>query len=123
MAEWHLKDLSEALERNGWRLEAEHEGDGYRISASWELVRDGNVAIFLDFEGLDDMRTLAVDHSYACHLRGDSRIGLYFSKKGDKKSANRASWKAALKEFIDSRSHSLGTIHGSSISRKEIDKT
>jgi hypothetical protein len=103
MAEWHLKELRAALERRGWRFLTEHAGDAYRISATWEFVRDGK-SILIDFDGLtisDDMDTLPIEQSYGCCLRGKPLVSLYFSKRGEKGSSARSAWVAAVKDFSD----------------------
>lgn len=102
MAEWHLKELREALERRGWRFVAEHEGDSYSISASWEFIREANrPPLFIDFEGLDDMNTLSIDESYGCRVRGVDALGFYFGRKGTAGSSRRSNWLAELSEFVE----------------------
>jgi len=101
MADWHLNELREAFERRGWRLVAEHPGDGYRTSASWEIARSGQRSnLFLDFDGLDDMQTLPLDESYGCGVR-ESRFKLYFSRRGETGSSQRMKWTNELTNFID----------------------
>ena len=77
MASWHLDDLQSALERRGWRY-IPLAGDGYRISGTWELRRAGDDRVLhVDFDGLDDMRTLPLEESYGCSVRETGRQ-LYF---------------------------------------------
>lgn len=103
MAEWHLKELRNAIERSGWRFVAEHPGDNYSISASWEFKRgDKEPALWIDFEGLDDMRTLPIEQSYACAVRDQRTPGLYFRRKGSSDSAKREIWLKELREFAAS---------------------
>ena len=96
MAEWHLEDLRCALEKRGWLITV-HAGDDYRSSGTWELRRPRDTkAVWIDFNGLDDMRTLPVGQSYGCERRGTS-IGLYFRR------ARAADiWKRELATFLES---------------------
>ena len=99
MAEWHLNELRAALERRAWRI-AEHPGDRYGISATWEIARSGQSSnLFLDFNGLDDLQTLPLDQAYACTVR-DNRVELYFSRRGETGSPQRSKWKDDLKKFL-----------------------
>ena len=101
MADWHLKEVKLEFEKNGWRIVAEHPGDGYRVSASWEIARgQDEVGIFIDFDGLDDMKTLPIDQSYGCSIRGWRASGLYFGRKGEGKSVKRERWQKDLKQFV-----------------------
>jgi len=101
MAQWHLDQLREALERRGWRLKSETPGDGYRIAGSWAMERVGVPPgqLIIDFEGLDDMKTLPVIESYACTVRG-SRHSLYFRRKGEGASPARERWTSELSAFV-----------------------
>ena len=70
MAEWHLKELRNAIERSGWRFVAEHPLDDLYISASWEFKRGGKEPVlWIDFGGIDDLRTLPIERSYGCQAR------------------------------------------------------
>ncbi|MEQ1762409.1 MAG: hypothetical protein ABL984_04590 [Pyrinomonadaceae bacterium] len=103
MAEWHLNELRNAIERSGWRLVAEHPGDNYRISASWKFKRsDKEPALWIDFEGLDDLRTFPIEQSYGCHARNRASEGLYFRRKGSSESVKREIWLRELKAFVSS---------------------
>jgi hypothetical protein len=96
VAEWHLQAIRVALEARGWVI-AEHPGDGYRIAGTWELRRHGDErVVWIDFDGLDDMRTLPMAQSYGCQLRGALR-GLYFrrARAGD-------IWRRELEAFVAS---------------------
>ena len=101
MAQWHLEQLRESLERRGWRLASEMPGDDYRISGSWAMERFGNPPgkLIIDFEGLDDMNTLPIAESYACSVRG-SRHSLYFRRKGEASSPARERWLSELSAFV-----------------------
>jgi hypothetical protein len=99
MAQWHLDELRVALERMGWRI-GELPGDDYRLSATWALKRAAQLnETFIDFEGLDDMRTLPVVESYACLERG-TQNSLYFGRHGEGGSPTREGWKANLAAFV-----------------------
>lgn len=102
MADWHLEEIKNALERVGWRFVAEHPGDEYRISATWEFSRGHTDAnLFIDFDGLDDMITLPIEKSYACSVRGTPRLSLYFSKRGGSGSPARERWRDSLNLFVE----------------------
>jgi hypothetical protein len=80
MALWHLEKLRASLERRGWSC-ADLPGDNYAISATWELRRPRDHRVLhVDFEGLDDMRTLPIEQSYGCKLR-ETGAGLYFRRQ------------------------------------------
>lgn len=95
MGDIHLKQLRNLLEKCHWRFVAEKPGDGYRISGVWEIVRpDGSNPLSLHFNGLDDLRTLPMEQSYACFIKEHPEIDLYFGKIS-------RSWKDNLSEFAD----------------------
>lgn len=101
MADWHLAELRTAIERIGWRFVAEHPSEHLSISGSWEFERDSSESnLFIDFGGIDDLRTLPMDESYCCHVRGSAR-GLYFTRKAVDGSDRRKTWKQELENFID----------------------
>lgn len=101
MAEWHLKELRLAIERRGWRLAAEHCGDNYGISASWEIERSGDAGkAFIDFEGLDELQVLPVTKAYGCHVRDRRSVALYFGSRGEKGSSKRSIWNDELNRFV-----------------------
>jgi len=101
MADWHLRELRNALEARGWRIVTEHPGDNYRFSATWEIERSTrNPPVFLDFEGLDDMVTLPLEQSYACYIRGHDSLGLGFYRKGEGGSRRRQLWQSELEQFL-----------------------
>jgi hypothetical protein len=103
MADWHLKGLRDAMESSGWRFVAEHASDHLYVSASWEFEGNKNEPhIFIDFEGIDDLRTLPIDESYACHVRNNRSLSLYFGRKGEKGSTQRETWKKELHGFVAS---------------------
>jgi hypothetical protein len=97
MADWHLTDLEEALKRRGWRVVARLPGDHYRISATWQLERGNDPrSVLIDFDGLDDMRTLPIEQSYGCTQR-TTRNSLYFRRKGAQ-----TEWQVELAAFVSS---------------------
>lgn len=101
MADWHLGEIRNELEKFGWRFVAELPGDDYQISATWEFTRDKNEPnILVDFDGLDDMNCLPLEQSYGCSVRNQSRTSLYFTKKGEGKSPARESWRKSLEQFV-----------------------
>lgn len=96
MGLWHQEELRNALDRRGWRIVAEHPGNDYSISGSWELERSTNrPRLWVDFEGLDDLNCLPMAQSYCCSVRGVEGVGLYFRKQ-----RSRAIWMRELAEFI-----------------------
>ncbi len=95
MAEWHLKNLENGLMRRGWRIVAVHDGDGYRISASWSIQRSTRHApLYIDFDGLDETGCLPVEQSYGCSIRDRKDSSLYFGKPGKR-------WRLELSAFLD----------------------
>jgi hypothetical protein len=95
MSDFHLAQLEAALERSHWNITRRKPGDGYRYSAIWIITRpDGSTKLSLRFDGLDDMETLPVEESYACHLAEFPDVNLYFARKG-------RSWKERLKQFTN----------------------
>ncbi len=101
MAAWHLEDLRNALEKSGWRVTDELQGDEYKISATWRIRRNSPVmTLSIDFNGLDDMRTLPIEQSYGCSVREKPGCDLYFGRKGLKGSDQRTRWQSDLKGFV-----------------------
>jgi hypothetical protein len=104
MAQWHLDELRRALERKGWRVAAELPGDGYKVSATWELRRSGDPrTLFLDLDGLDDMRVLPPAESYGCTVRGTTH-SLYFRRRGTSDPVARGRWQTDLAKFVEAAS-------------------
>ena len=94
MAAWHLEQLRGALVKRGWSC-AELSGDGYRVSAVWELRRPrDDRTLHLEFEALDDLRTLPIDESYGCTLR-ENGVGLYFRRQ-----RSTELWQEEVAEFV-----------------------
>lgn len=105
VATWHLLELRDALKVAGWTVIAEHPGDDRQISATWELRKTGlPAAALVDFEGIDDLKTLPIERSYGCHLRDRSQPALYFRRKGHAGSRSRHLWLRDLADFVESLS-------------------
>jgi hypothetical protein len=98
MADWHLRDLRNALEQRGWRLLSEEDGDGTRISGTWLLARESELRI--DFDGIDVLDALPMEKSYACSVRGGGE-SLYFRRFGADADAH-SRWKLDLARFVAS---------------------
>jgi hypothetical protein len=98
VSEWHLRELEAQLARGGWQVIVVHDGDQRRVSASWEIER-AKRRLVLDFEGSDDLITLPLDQAYGVQVRGNSEVGLYFSKKPTQGRPNR-SWERDLASFV-----------------------
>ena len=98
MAEWHLKDLRNALESRGWRIVNELPSRHLYISGTWEIERDGK-RLSIDFNGIDDLNTLPMEKSYGCGVEGKIE-GLFFSRKGTKGSERAKTWKNELEKFV-----------------------
>ena len=97
----HLRALEEALARRGWRVVVVHPGDGYRVSATWELQRgrrDGSLLIDFDGLGPDGDVCLPLEKSYGCQVRGQLGDGLYFRRPR----RSRELWEQELAEFVRS---------------------
>ena len=102
MPDWHLQEIRDALESRGWRFVAEHPGDDYRVSATWEIERSTKKPpVFIDFNGLDDLNTLPLEQSYGCRVRGSDSTSLYFGRKGEGGSRRRQNWRRDLQRFLD----------------------
>jgi hypothetical protein len=99
MAQWHLDQLRIALEKDGWRFTDELPGDDYRVSATWLFERSASGKLMIDFDGLDDMKTLPIAESYACSVRGTSH-SLYFRRKGAGGSRQAERWPEELAAFV-----------------------
>jgi hypothetical protein len=100
MAQWHLDELRAELARRGWRVRAELPGNDYNVSATWELRRHGDAkTLLVDFDGLDDMRTLPLDQSYGCSVRGGG-LELYFRRRGSNDPPARERWRDELAAFV-----------------------
>jgi len=100
MAQWHLDELRAAFEHRGWRIADELPGDDRGVSASWRFVRSGSPPeIIVDFEGVDDLKTLPITESYACRLR-DTLHSLYFRRRGTNDVAARERWQRELASFV-----------------------
>ena len=104
MAQWHLDDPENALERRGWEIVSRQEDDDdRRIFVTWAIQRSRKVVpLLIDFEELDDsyLKSLPMEQSCGCHVQGNELVGLYFSRKGDKSSSHRAAWKENLSDFV-----------------------
>ena len=91
----NLRQLRNELENQNWRIISEEGGNDYDISAVWVVARpDGSNRLHIEFEGLDDLKTLPIEKSYACHVREASDISAYFGKISK-------SWPKELSDFID----------------------
>jgi hypothetical protein len=95
MSQEHLHDLENALTRRGWRIVAALPGDGYRISATWEIQRSTRQpSHFIDFAGLDPAGyCLPLERAYGCDVRGRPDVSLYFGKR-------REHWTNELAAFV-----------------------
>ena len=98
MADWHLRDIRNALEQRGWQLATEEEGDDVRVSGTWLIRRD--VEVRIDFDGLDERVCLPMEQSYGCSVRG-SGLSLYFRRYGSD-AASHARWTSDLSAFAKS---------------------
>ena len=103
----HLRALEAALASRGWRVVAVYPGDGYGVSATWELKRGGREgALHIDFDGLgpDGDVCLPLEESYGCHARGHPAGGLYFGRVN----GGRAAWERGLAAFVQSLDNVAG---------------
>jgi hypothetical protein len=95
MSHQHLSDIRSALERNHWRVIEELPGNDYDVSAAWKIARpNGSSACHLEFEGLDDMKTLPIERAYAIRVREAPEVIAYLARES-------RSWPEALAKFID----------------------
>jgi hypothetical protein len=99
MSKPHLRALEEALARRGWRVVAVRPGDGYHISATWEVRRStSQPSILIDFEGMEPGGDycLPLEESYACGVRGRGAVALHFGRIN----RSRAHWEKELAAFV-----------------------
>lgn len=93
MADRHLSDLENALNRAHWVISERLPGNDYEISGYWVICRpDGSHQRTLVFDGLDDMDTLPLDKAYSCSVLSTKGTSLYFSRG--------PSWKSELRDFV-----------------------
>ncbi len=95
MAEWHLRDLENALTRRGWRTVQILPGDDYRIAATWEIQRSTRApGVLIDFDGMDKSGDFChpIERAFGCEVRGRDKLSLFFGK-GDL-------WREELSAFV-----------------------
>jgi hypothetical protein len=91
----HLKQLRNALENQHWKIISEKDGNDYDISRVWVIARpDGSNQLHIEFEGLDDLKTLPLEKSYGCRIKEATDVAAYFGKI-------LKSWPRELSEFIN----------------------
>lgn len=117
MALWHLDEIRNELLRNKWNVIDENSGDGYRVSGKWVVQHRSGKALTLEFEGLDEERTLLIERSYGVHLQEDSSVSLYIPKNKPSQSKPNAlkEWKEALSSFIGTMNSMLGYRDGTEL--------
>jgi hypothetical protein len=88
MGDTHLDELRKALERKGWKVLSQGDGDSYRISAVWRVQRSNNAEVTeLLFEGFDDLKVLPVAQSYACRVKDKREVSIYLGSMKEFKKA------------------------------------
>ena|SRR5258708_18836394 len=93
MGDTHLNEMRKALERKGWNILSEEEGDGYRISRVWRIRRSTRAETTeLLFDGMDDLQVLPVERAYGCHAAGRESLSIYFGSMKE--------FRKALPEFV-----------------------
>jgi len=93
MSDIHLNDIRRSPEKAHWKVVEELDGDGYSVSGVWVVERpDGTSRFHLDFQRLDDMRTLPIEQSYGCAVRESPQVSCYFSRQA-------RSWPQELADF------------------------
>lgn len=101
MSKPHLDALENELTLKGWHIIARHPGDGYRVSATWEIQRSNiEPSIFIDFDGFgpDGDFCLPLEEAHGCHVRGDETKDLYFRRVNRSKEL----WTNELQVFVRS---------------------
>lgn len=92
--QYHLHDIKTALNDNHWKVIDELPGNDYDIAAVWQIARPNGLNILhIEFEGLDDMKTLPIERAYAIKIREAPDIGAYFSRPS-------RSWITELEQFM-----------------------
>jgi hypothetical protein len=95
MSNKHLKELENILNTFHFIINNRLDGNGYDISETWEICRlDGTNKMHIDFEGLDDLKTLPIEQCYGCKVREQPSNSLYFSK-------SQVKWKTELMDFVN----------------------
>ena len=92
----HIEDLRKKLNEHNWEVSEELEGNELDISGYWVInqLYEPNKSLTLGFEGMDDLKVLPMEKSYACFLSEKPSVSLYFSKNNPKM------WKKNLEEFV-----------------------
>lgn len=110
MSKSHLHALERGLAQKGWRIIAVHPGDGFGVSATWEIQRSTRQpSLFLDFDGLEPMGRYCfpLEESYGCQLRAPGLVYLHFRRVNSQKER----WDQELSDFINALdSVSLGDL-------------
>ena len=77
----HIESLLKTLEASKWRVIEEFEGNDSTVSATWLISRpNGDNKYHLVFEGLSKTGVLPLEKSYACHIKENESLSLYFNK-------------------------------------------
>ena len=92
----HIEDLRKKLNEHHWVISEELEGNELDISGYWVInqLYEPNKSLTLGFEGMDDLKVLPMEKSYACFVSEKPSVLLYFSKNNPKM------WKKNLEEFV-----------------------
>ena len=95
MAQWHLDEIENALNRIGWNVTKRIPSSDNFIGG-WTISRGNLRTIYFNgiFDGLGNtIKNPSLDKAYGCDIQ-DTNISLYFYKKGKM-------WNEALKNFVD----------------------
>ena len=87
----HIEDLRKKLNEHYWEVSEELDISGYWVINQFY---EPNKSLTLGFEGMDDLKVLPMEKSYACFVSEKPSISLYFSKNNPK------IWKKNLEEFV-----------------------
>jgi hypothetical protein len=105
MADWHLRDLENALTAAGWRIVEVRGSDGHRIAGEWDVQRSTNYPpIPIRFDGFDELRCLPLEEAYACEAVGVRGGSIRFVQNG-------AVWEASVTRFVALLESSLDRGH------------
>lgn len=97
MADWHLYELENNLNKIGWRIKQRLDSNKKnKFLGGWIIIRGSER--LLEFEGIIDsegkiIKSPSIVKAYGCIVK-ETSLNLYFYKKGEK-------WNESLKFFIN----------------------
>jgi len=94
MADWHLRELDNALTAAGWRIVDVRGSDGFRVAGEWDVQRSTKgPPITIEFCGFEESRCLPLGEAYSCRALGARGGPVRFIRKS-------AAWDASVLKFV-----------------------